>query len=101
MKVKLYNQQFKKLDPKTISGSFIGYCVGSRGYEFYCSTYTTRVIESDQAIYLEDDTSISLELREIVFIEHPVFIPLSIVSAPITSPVVDQNLVATPDNELI
>ena len=89
MKVRLYNPQFKKLDPKTISGSFIGYCVGSRGYEFYCSSFTTRVIESDRAIYLEDDTGISVELREIVFIEHPVFIPSSIVFASIIGPVVD------------
>ena len=59
MEVRLYNRQSKKLDLKTISGYFIGYYVGSRGSRFYCPLYTTRVIESDQAIYFEDDTGIS------------------------------------------
>ena len=54
-----YNPQSKKLDSKTISGYFIGYCVGSRGSKFYCSSHTTRLIESDQAIYFEDDTGTS------------------------------------------
>ena len=50
VEVRPYNPQSKKLDPKTISGYFIGYCVGSRGSKFYCLSRTTRVIESDQAI---------------------------------------------------
>ena len=56
MEVRPYNLQSKKLDPKTISGYFIGYCVGSKGSRFYCPLHTTRVIESDLAIYFEDDT---------------------------------------------
>ena len=56
VEVSPYNPQFKKLDPKTISGYFIGYCVGSRGSRFYCPLHTTRVIESNRAIYFEDDT---------------------------------------------
>ena len=35
VEVRPYNPQSKKLDPKTISGYFIGYCVGSRGSRFY------------------------------------------------------------------
>ena len=38
-------------------------------------------------------------LREIVFKEHPIFIFVPIASAPISSPVVDQYLVATTDDE--
>ena len=56
------------------------------------------MIESDRAIYFEDDTGTSLE---IMFNEHPVFILVFIASAPISSPVVDQHPVATPDNEPI
>ena len=59
MEVRLYNSQFKKLDPKTISRYFIGYCVGLRGSRFYCSSHTTRVIELDRAIYFEDDIGTS------------------------------------------
>ena len=69
-KVRPYNPQFKKLDPKTISGYFIGYYVGSRGSRFYCSSHTTRVIESNRAICFEDDTGTSQGPSEIGFKEH-------------------------------
>ncbi|KAF7808414.1 Retrovirus-related Pol polyprotein from transposon TNT 1-94 [Senna tora] len=54
--VRPYNPQLKKLDPKTISGYFIGYCLGSRGNRFYCPSHSTRVIESDRAYYFENDS---------------------------------------------
>ena len=59
VEVRLYNSQSKKLDLKTISWYFVGYCVGSRGSRFNCLLHTTRVIKSDQAIYFEDDTGTS------------------------------------------
>ena len=59
VEVRPYNPQSKKLNSKTISGYFIGYCVGSRGSSFYCLSHTTRVIESDRAIYFEDDIGTS------------------------------------------
>ena len=45
VEVRPYNPQSKKLDPKTISGYFIGYCVGSRGSMLFCPSHTTKVIE--------------------------------------------------------
>ena len=98
-----YNPQSKKLDPKTISGYFIRYCVGSRGSRFYCLSHTTRVIKSDRAIYFNDDTGTSQWLREIVFKEHSIFILVSITSAPISSssPIVDHHPIATTDDEPI
>ena len=45
VEVRLHNLQSKKLDQKTISGYFIGYCVGLRGSRFNCSLHTIRVIE--------------------------------------------------------
>ena len=84
-----YNPQSKKFDPKTISGYFIGYCVGSRGSRFYCSLHTTRVIESDRAIYVEDDTGTSQRPREVVLKEYPFSIHVPIAFAPISSPIVD------------
>ena len=75
--------------------------MGSRGSGFYCPSYTTRVIESDRAIYFEDDIGISQGPREIVFKEHLVFISVPIASTLISSPVVDQYLVAPTDDEPI
>ena len=97
MEVRLYNP--KKLDLKTISGYFIGYCVGLRDSRFYCLSHTTRVIEPDRAIYLEDDTGTSQGPKEIVFKEHLVLIHVP--SAPISSLIVDQHLVAIPDDQPI
>ena len=47
VEVRPCNPQSKKLDPKTIIGYFIGYCMGSRGSRFYYPSHTIRVIESD------------------------------------------------------
>ena len=94
-----YNQKSKKLDPNTISGYFIGYCAGSRDSRFYCSSHTINVIQSNRAIYFEDDTGTSQGLTEIVFKEHLVFIPMPIASAMISSPIIDQHLVATTNDE--
>ncbi|KAF2294007.1 hypothetical protein GH714_006333 [Hevea brasiliensis] len=47
--------QIRKLDAKSVSGFFIGYCTSSRGSRFYCPTHSTRVIESDHAGYFEDE----------------------------------------------
>ena len=99
VEVRPYNPQSKKLDPKTISEYFIGYCVGSRGSRFYCPSHTTRVIESNRAISFEDNTGTSLGPTEIVFKEHPVFILVPIASSPISSPIVDQYPVATTNDE--
>ena len=96
-----YNPQSKKLDLKIISGYFIGYYVGSRGSKFYFPSHITRVIELDRAIYFEDDTGTNQGLREIMFKEHQVFIPMPIASALIFSPVVDQHLVVTTNDEPI
>ena len=59
------------------------------------------MIESNRAIYFEDDTGTNQGLREIVIKEHPVFIPVPIASTLITGPVVHQHPIATSDNELI
>ena len=59
VEVRPYNPQPKKLNQKTISEYLIGYCAALRGYRFYFPLHTTRVIESNRAIYFEDDTSTS------------------------------------------
>ncbi|KAH9781008.1 Integrase catalytic domain-containing protein [Citrus sinensis] len=75
--VRPYNPQSRKLDPKTISGHFIGYCIGSRGSRFYCHSHTTRIIESDRAIYFEDDhNGGSSEPRSLTLREERVVLPI-------------------------
>ena len=59
------------------------------------------MIESYRAIYFVDAIGTSQGPREIMFKEHPIFIHVPIVSTMISSPIVDQHPVATPDNELI
>jgi len=53
--VRIYNPQEKKLDPRTISGYFIGYAERSKGYSFYCPSHNTRIVESRNAKFLEND----------------------------------------------
>ncbi|CAO2827720.1 unnamed protein product [Amaranthus hypochondriacus] len=53
--VRIYNPQEKKLDPRTISGYFIGYAEKSKGYRFYCPSLNTRIVESRNAKFLEND----------------------------------------------
>ena len=94
-----YNLQSRKLDPKTISGYFIGYCVGSRGSRFYCPSHTTRVIKSDQAIYFEDDTGTSQGPRAIVFKEVLIIVHVPVTSAPTVGPMVDSYPVAIQEHK--
>jgi hypothetical protein len=65
--VRIYNSQEKKLDPRTISGYFIGYAERSKGYIFYCPSHNTRIVESINAKFLENDlNSESDQTRNIV-----------------------------------
>jgi len=52
-KVRIYNPQEKKLDPRTISEYFIGYAERSKSYKFYCPYHITRIVESRNAKFLE------------------------------------------------
>jgi hypothetical protein len=53
--VRIYNPQEKKLDLRTISEYFIGYVERSKGYRFYCPSHSTRIVESRNAKFLEND----------------------------------------------
>ena len=53
--MRIYNPQEKKLDPRTISGYFIGYVERSKGYRFYCPSHNTRIVESRNAKFLENE----------------------------------------------
>ena len=53
--VRVYNPQENKLDLRTISAYFIGYAKSSKGYKFYCLSHNTRIVESRNAKFLEND----------------------------------------------
>ncbi|RVW83704.1 Retrovirus-related Pol polyprotein from transposon TNT 1-94 [Vitis vinifera] len=40
---------------RTISAYFIGYAERSKGYRFYCPSHSTRIVESRNAKFLEND----------------------------------------------
>jgi len=66
--VRVYNPQEKKLNPRTISRYFIGYVEKSKGYKFYCPSHSTRIMESRNAKYLENDLiSGSDQFQDIAF----------------------------------
>ncbi|RVW29582.1 Retrovirus-related Pol polyprotein from transposon TNT 1-94 [Vitis vinifera] len=66
--VRVYNSQEKKLDPRTISAYFIGYAERSKGYRFYYPSHNTRIVESRNAKFLENDLiSGSDRFQDIVF----------------------------------
>ena len=53
--VRIYTPHEKKIDPRTLSGFFIGYAETSKGYQFYCLSHSTRIVESRNAKFLEND----------------------------------------------
>ena len=52
---RIYNSHEKKLDFKTISGYFIGYPMKSKGYRFYCPNHSTKIVETGNARFIEND----------------------------------------------
>ena len=65
--MRIYNPRKNKLDPRTISGYFIGYVERSKGYRFYCPSHSTRIMESRKENFLENDfISGSDQFRDIV-----------------------------------
>ena len=54
-KVRIYNSHEKELDPRTLSGFFIGYTKTSKGYRFYYPSHSTRIVESRNVKFPEND----------------------------------------------
>ena len=63
-----YNPNESKLDPKTVSASFIGYCEHSKDYKFYCPTHSHRIIETNKAVFL-NETNYSHSFEDFIFEE--------------------------------
>ena len=65
-KIRIYNPQERKLDARTISEYFIGYPEKSKGYMFYCSNHSMRIVEIGNVRFIENgEISGSTVLREV------------------------------------
>jgi hypothetical protein len=91
---KLFNPQQKKLDDKTLSCHFIGYCDRSKGYQFYCPDRFTKFVETRHAVFLENTDIIESSQRDINLEEIRAELPLPIIHQ--TVPQSLPSLVVTP-----
>ena len=109
--VRIYNPHEKKLDPRTLSGFFIGYAKMSKGYRFYCPSHSTRIVESRNAKFLENDmingrdrfrdlipvhdhieTQPSTSYERLVIVHHTPQVPISVEQPIIEVPQIAENL---------
>ena len=60
--VRIYNPQEKKLDPRTISGYFVGYAEKFKGYRFCYPHHSLRFVESRNSKFLENDLASGSDL---------------------------------------
>ena len=68
---RMYNPAEKKLDSRTVSCNFVGFPEKSKGYKFYSPTLFTRLFETNNAKFLEDDDNQScLHGKDVVFEEE-------------------------------
>ncbi|KAM2703648.1 hypothetical protein EV2_005216 [Malus domestica] len=66
---KLYNPNERKLDSRTQSCYFIGYPEKSKGYRFYIPQGHTRIQETHNAVFLEDEDVSHLSRENFIFEE--------------------------------
>ena len=86
METIIYNPHEKKLDSRTISGYFIGYPDKSKRYRFYCPNHSVRIIETGNAIFLENgeisesNEPRKVDIKEIRMDIPPLFLPQEIIA---------------------
>ena len=86
---RIYNPHEKKLDFKTISGYFIGYLMKSKGYRFYYPNHCTKIVEIDNAKFIENgEISGSDQLQKTNIQKIKVQVPLPITSKEIVVPTI-------------
>ena len=115
--VRIYNPHEKKLNRRTLSGFFIGYAATSKGYKFYCPSHSTRIVESMNTKFLENDmisgrdrfkdlisihnhieTQLSMSYNRLVIVHNTPQVPISVEQPIIEVPQVAENL---PDDQQV
>ena len=85
-KNRYYNPRENKLDARTINGYFIGYPEKSKGFRFYCPNHTTRIIETGNARFIDNEVSGRETPRKVDIQEMRVQIPLACVPNEVVLP---------------
>ncbi|KAG6635812.1 hypothetical protein CIPAW_11G068500 [Carya illinoinensis] len=94
---RLYNPHKKKLDPRTVSGYFIGYLERSKRYRFYCPNHNPRIVETGNAKFIElGEISGKIEPRDVIIEEVRVDVPIPTSSEKI----MNDNITDEPSSEL-
>ncbi|PKU59784.1 Retrovirus-related Pol polyprotein from transposon TNT 1-94 [Dendrobium catenatum] len=89
--IKIYNPHERKLDSRTTSGFFIGYLEKSKGYRFYCPNHSMKIVKTENARFIEnDESSGSIEPRNVEVKEVGVKISLPITSNKVVIPIVEK-----------
>ena len=66
---RFYNPEERKLDPKIESCNFIGYSKKLKGYKFYCAQAHTRIKETHNARFFEDQDVSDFTIENFIFKE--------------------------------
>ena len=83
---KVFNLNIGKLDPKTVSCYFIGYPEKSKGFHFYCPERHTKFVETEHAVFLEDELMRGrMVAREIDLEVKRVYTPTPMINEPFFS----------------
>ena len=95
---RVYNPHEKKLDSRTVSGYFIGYLEKSKGYRFYYPNHSSRIIETDNARFIENGEVSGSTNKQIVDINEirinvplPINVPTSTIVPHIVPNLQEQN----------
>ena len=100
--MRIYNPHERKLDPRTISGFFIGYPEKSKGYRFYCPNHSMRILESGNAHFIENGNIIgSNESRNVEIKETLVETSASNVPSQVVVPITAAHLVIMGSNNIL
>jgi hypothetical protein len=116
VEAKVFNQNIRKLDPKTVSCYFISYPKKSKCFYFYCLDRYTKFVETRHAIILEDKMirgsmiawKIDLEEKRVCvltpmiqepFFELPVLVVPTVRDTVVPTPVVSSPVVQINDDE--
>lgn len=99
--VRIYNPQEKKLDSRTNSGYSIGYPEKSKGYRFYCPNHSTRIVETENARFIENgEVSGSFEPRNVEIQEVRVQVSLSSTSSNVVVPQIVERHYNLPEQQI-
>ena len=101
-----YYPKVNKLDPKTVSASFIGYPEHSKGFRFYCPAHSHKILETNKAVFF-NEINYSHSFEDFIFEELAENSPTPTAAQPQPVPmffepmVIDTDVCAAPGPNLV